>query len=201
MIIKTVELTAVAVRPQQYPEINLPEIAFAGRSNVGKSSLINVILNRKRFARTSSSPWKTQTINFYEVNNAFRIVDLPGYGYARVSKTEKEKWGSMVEGYLKSRENLLKVVQLIDARRPPTDMDMQMYEWLRYYQLDGFVVATKSDKISNNEKQKNISNIRKGLGLNKEDILLLVSSLNKQGKDQLVGLLEELLWDEVKVNE
>lgn len=201
MIIKTVELTAVAVRPQQYPENNLPEIAFAGRSNVGKSSLINVILNRKRFARTSSSPGKTQTINFYEVNNAFRIVDLPGYGYARVSKTEKEKWGSMVEGYLKSRENLLKVVQLIDARRPPTDMDMQMYEWLRYYQLDGFVVATKSDKISNNEKQKNISFIRKGLGLSKEDILLLVSSLNKQGKDQLVSLLEELLWDEVKINE
>ncbi len=193
MIIKTVELTAVAVRPQQYPDKNLPEIAFAGRSNVGKSSLINLILNRKRFARTSSSPGKTQTINFYEVNHAFRIVDLPGYGYAKVSKSEKEKWGSMIENYLKTRENLIKVVQLVDSRHIPTGMDIQMYDWLRFYHLDGFVVATKSDKISNNEKQKKIALIRKELHLNKEDKLLLVSSLNKQGKEELSRFLDELL--------
>ncbi len=193
MIIKTVELTAVAVSSQQYPDKTLPEIAFAGRSNVGKSSLINLILNRKRFARTSSSPGKTQTINFYEVNNAFRIVDLPGYGYAKVSKTEKEKWGSMIENYLKTRENLIKVGQLVDSRHPPTNMDMQMYDWLKFYHLDGFVIATKSDKISNNSRQKNLSIIRKGLNMNKEDTLILVSALNKQGKEELMSLMEELL--------
>lgn len=193
MIIKTAELEAVAVDPKQYPEVNLPEIAFAGRSNVGKSSLINTLLGRKKLARTSSSPGKTQTINFYEINSSFRVVDLPGYGYARVSKTEREKWGVMIEKYLSTRKNLLKVVQLVDIRHAPSTQDKQMYEWLKYYQLDGIVVATKSDKISKNELQKNISVIKKELQLNSSDKILPVSSLKKQGQEELMKEIEHLL--------
>lgn len=195
MIIKTLELKAVAVQPKQYPENNLPEVAFVGRSNVGKSSLINMLLNRKRFARTSSSPGKTQTINFYEINNSFRIVDLPGYGYAKISKAEKEKWGRMIEDYLKSRENLVKVFQLVDLRHPPSELDIQMYEWLRFYGLDGVVVATKSDKISSNDKQKNISTIRKVLELKKDDILIAASSVSRQGHDEIWNLIETLITE------
>ena len=195
MIIKTLELKAVAVQPKQYPENNLPEVAFVGRSNVGKSSLINMLLNRKRFARTSSSPGKTQTINFYEINNNFRIVDLPGYGYAKISKAEKEKWGKMIEDYLKSRENLVKVFQLVDLRHPPSELDIQMYEWLRFYGLDGVVVATKSDKISSNDKQKNISTIRKVLELKKDDILIAASSVSRQGHDEIWNLIETLITE------
>lgn len=195
MIIKTLELKAVAVQPKQYPENNLPEVAFVGRSNVGKSSLINMLLNRKRFARTSSSPGKTQTINFYEINNNFRIVDLPGYGYAKISKAEKEKWGKMIEDYLKSRENLVKVFQLVDLRHPPSELDIQMYEWLRFYGLDGVVVATKSDKISSNDKQKNISIIRKVLELKKDDILIAASSVSRQGHDEILDLIETLITE------
>ena len=195
MIIKTLELKAVAVQPKQYPENNLPEVAFVGRSNVGKSSLINMLLNRKRFARTSSSPGKTQTINFYEINNNFRIVDLPGYGYAKISKAEKEKWGKMIEDYLKSRENLVKVFQLVDLRHPPSELDIQMYEWLRFYGLDGVVVATKSDKISSNDKQKNISIIRKVLELKKDDILIAASSVSRQGHDEIWNLIETLITE------
>lgn len=193
MIIKTVELSAVAVRENQYPEPNMPEVAFAGRSNVGKSSLINLLINRKRFARTSASPGKTQTINFYEINGAFRIVDLPGYGYARVSKTEREKWGMMIESYLKSRQNLKKVIQLIDLRHPPTNMDIQMYDWLRHYQLDGVIVATKADKISRNDIQKNVSVIRKDLLLSKEDKVIPVSALKNTGKDQMVEVIKAIV--------
>ncbi|NLK71802.1 MAG: YihA family ribosome biogenesis GTP-binding protein [Clostridiales bacterium] len=195
MIIKTLVLKAVAVQPKQYPENNLPEVAFVGRSNVGKSSLINMLLNRKRFARTSSSPGKTQTINFYEINNSFRIVDLPGYGYAKISKAEKEKWGRMIEDYLKSRENLVKVFQLVDLRHPPSELDIQMYEWLRFYGLDGVVVATKSDKISSNDKQKNISIIRKVLELKKDDILIAASSVSRQGHDEILDLIETLITE------
>ncbi|MCG8485287.1 MAG: ribosome biogenesis GTP-binding protein YihA/YsxC [Clostridia bacterium] len=193
MIIKTAELIAVGVQPKQYPEPDLPEIAFAGRSNVGKSSLINTFLGRKRLARTSSSPGKTQTINFYQINDAFRIVDLPGYGYARVSKTEREKWGVMIEKYLSTRENLLKVVQLVDIRHAPSTQDKQMYEWLKYYQLDGIVVATKSDKISKNEMQKKLSVIRKDLQMNSSDHILPISSLKRQGQEALMKVIEELI--------
>ncbi len=193
MIIKTAELIAVGVQPKQYPEPDLPEIAFAGRSNVGKSSLINTFLGRKRLARTSSSPGKTQTINFYQINDAFRIVDLPGYGYARVSKTEREKWGVMIEKYLSTRENLLKVVQLVDIRHAPSTQDKQMYEWLKYYQLDGIVVATKSDKISKNEMQKKLSVIRKDLQMNASDHILPISSLKRRGQEALMKVIEELI--------
>lgn len=195
MIIKTAELIAVGVQPKQYPESNLPEIAFAGRSNVGKSSLINTFLGRKRLARTSSSPGKTQTINFYEINNRFRIVDLPGYGYAKVSKTEREKWGTMIEKYLSTRENLLKVVQLVDIRHEPSTQDKQMYEWLKYYELDGIVVATKSDKISKNQLQKNLSIIRKNLQMSSSDHIFPISSLKRQGQDALMKAIEDLIGE------
>lgn len=191
MIIKSVELTAVAVESKQYPDEHLKEIAIVGRSNVGKSSLINMLLNRKRFARTSSSPGKTQTINFYEINDAFRIVDLPGYGYAKVSKSEREKWGQMIEAYLMSRENLKRVIQLVDLRHPPTQLDIQMYEWLRYYQMDGVVVATKADKISKNQVQKNISIIRKTLQLNKEDIIIPASAVKATGRERILEILQQ----------
>lgn len=193
MIIKNADLVAVGTQPIHYAEGNLPEIAFAGRSNVGKSSLINLMLGRRRFARTSASPGKTQTINFYEINNSFRIVDLPGYGYAKVSKTEKEKWGGMIEKYLKNRQNLLKVVQLVDIRHAPSVQDQQMYEWIRYYGLSGLVVATKADKVSNNEMQRNIAVIRKDLKMGSEDIIIPASALKKEGQDKIWLEIEKLL--------
>ncbi|MDO4384119.1 MAG: ribosome biogenesis GTP-binding protein YihA/YsxC, partial [Eubacteriales bacterium] len=136
------ELECVAVKPSQYPEPNRYEIAFAGRSNVGKSSLLNLLTNRKGLARVSGSPGKTRTINFYLVNDDFRIVDLPGYGYARLSKSETEKWGDMMDAYLSKRQGLLKVIQLVDIRHEPTALDVQMYDYLKYYGLEGLVVAT-----------------------------------------------------------
>ena len=192
MIVKSAELVAVGVQPKQYPLEDLPEIAIAGRSNVGKSSLINMIMNRKKLARTSSSPGKTQTVNFYEINNEFRIVDLPGYGYARVSKTQREKWGEMIELFLRTRSNLLNVIQLIDLRHPPSKQDIQMYEWLKYFGLDGIVVGTKADKISKNELQKNISVIRKALNMEKDDIFLVTSSSKRQGADDVRALIFDL---------
>ena len=193
MKIKKAELKAVAVKPGQYPEDNMAEVAFAGRSNVGKSSLINLLLNRKKLARVSGSPGKTRTINFYEINDAFRIVDLPGYGYAKVSKSVTENWGRMMETYLAGRESLLKVIQLVDIRHQPTAQDVQMYQWLRHYGLDGIVVATKADKISRNEVQRNISLIRKTLGLSPEDLVLPVSTLKRSGTDRLLQVMEDLI--------
>lgn len=193
MIIKKAELVAVAVKRNQYPEDNKKEIAFAGRSNVGKSSLLNLLVNRKNLARVSGSPGKTRTINFYEINDTFRIVDLPGYGYAKVAKNVTENWGDMIEGYLANRQNLLKVVQLVDIRHVPSAQDIQMYEWLKHYGFDGIVVATKSDKISRNEMAKNISEIRKALGLSADDIVIPVSSLKRSGYDKLMEELDRLL--------
>ena len=141
------DLEAVAVKPSQYPEPNLKEIAFAGRSNVGKSSLLNLLTGRKSLARVSGNPGKTRTINFYIINDEFRIVDLPGYGYAKVSKSVSSDWGPMMEKYLSSRENLIKVIQLVDIRHAPSRQDVQMYEYLKYYGLDGIVAATKADKV------------------------------------------------------
>ncbi len=200
MKITKAELAAVAVKPQQYPPENMPEIAFVGRSNVGKSSLLNTIVNRRNFARVSGNPGKTRTINFFEMNDAFRIVDLPGYGYAKVAKSTSGDWGPMIERYLSSRKNLLKVVQLVDIRHEPSGQDVQMYEYLRYYGLDGIVAATKADKISKNEQTKNLALIRKALKLGKQDILVPVSSLKKMGTDVLMDALEPLVeawFDEV----
>ena len=192
MKIKSVELIAVAVREEQYPPADLPEIAFAGRSNVGKSTLLNLLTNRKKLARVSGSPGKTRTINFYEINQSFRIVDLPGYGYARLSRSETEKWGRMMEHYLSSRPNLVKVVQLIDSRHEPTALDIQMYDYLKYYQLDGLVAATKSDKISRNQRSKNESAIRKKLSMRPEDRVIFLSSLKKTGSEELGAELESI---------
>lgn len=185
MKIKSAELVAVAVREDQYPPEDLPEIAFAGRSNVGKSTLLNLLTNRKKLARVSGSPGKTRTINFYEINQSFRIVDLPGYGYARLSRSETEKWGRMMERYLSGRPNLVRVVQLVDSRHEPTVLDVQMYDYLKFYQLDGLVAATKSDKISRNERSKNEFRIRKKLSMEPEDRVIFLSSLKKTGSEEL----------------
>lgn len=194
MLIKKSELNCIAAKPSQYPGGDVVEIAFAGRSNVGKSSLINLLLGRKNLARVSGNPGKTRTINFYSVNDdQFRVVDLPGYGYAKVSKSISSDWGNMIETYLRERENLAIVVQLVDSRHEPSALDVQMYEWLKHYELDGLVVATKSDKISNNEWAKNRNIIRKKLGMEKEDILLPVSSLKKTGCSELLSIIEELV--------
>ena len=191
--IKKSELETVAVKPSQYPPAGLPEIAFAGRSNVGKSSLLNLLTGRKALARVSGSPGKTRTINFYKVNDAFRIVDLPGYGYAKISKSVSENWGEMMESYLSNREGLKKVIQLVDVRHAPSAQDVQMYEYLKYYGLDGIVVATKADKVSRNELQKCISVIRKTLDLSPEDKVIPISSLKRTGHDILLGEIEKLL--------
>ena len=193
MQINKSELEAVAVKPMQYPEPSVPEIAFAGRSNVGKSSLLNLLTRRKNLARVSGSPGKTRTINFYRINDEFRIVDLPGYGYARVSKSESEKWGAMMESYLENREGLLKVIQLVDIRHQPSAQDVQMSDYLKYFNLDGIVVATKADKVSSNQRSKNILEIRKTLGMSRADKIIPVSALKKSGHEVLLDEIEKLL--------
>ena len=202
MKISKSELEAVAVRASQYPAAEVPEIAFAGRSNVGKSSLLNLITGRKSLAHVSGSPGKTRTINFYRCSGKasdgetpveFRIVDLPGYGFAKISRSESEKWGEMMESYLENRENLLKVVQLVDIRHKPSAQDVQMYDYLRYYGLDGIVVATKADKVSSNEKAKNIKLIRQTLGMDRDDTVIPVSALKRTGDTQLLQVLESII--------
>lgn len=193
MIVKKTELIAVAVRPNQYPPMDMKEIAFAGRSNVGKSSLINLLVNQRHMARVSGNPGKTRTINFYQINDAFRIVDLPGYGYAKVSKSLSKDWGAMIEAYLKDRPNLVRVVQLVDVRHAPSTQDIQMYEWLRHFGLDGLLVATKADKVSKSELNKCLSVIRATLGLTDRDRIVPVSTLKRTGMDVLMGELERTL--------
>ena len=195
MKIKTSQLDAVAVKRSQYPEDNMKEIAFAGRSNVGKSSLLNLITGRKALARVSGSPGKTRTINFYNINGDFRIVDLPGYGYARVSKSVTENWGDMMEQYFSARHGLIKTVQLVDIRHEPSKQDIQMNEYLKHYGLDGLVVATKADKISRNQMNKNISVIRKALGMKPEDKVIACSALKRTGQDELLDEIERLLGE------
>ena len=195
MKIKTSQLEAVAVKRSQYPEDNMKEIAFAGRSNVGKSSLLNLITGRKALAKVSGSPGKTRTINFYNINGDFRIVDLPGYGYARVSKSVTENWGDMMEQYFSARHGLIKTVQLVDIRHEPSKQDIQMYEYLKHYGLDGLVVATKADKISRNQMNKNISVIRKALGMKPEDKVIACSALKRTGQDELLDEIERLLGE------
>ena len=193
MKINKSELEAIAVKPRQYPPENLPEIAFAGRSNVGKSSLLNNLTGRKKLAHVSGNPGKTRTINFYKINDKFRIVDLPGYGYAKLSKSMTEGWAEMMEAYLSGRKNLRKVIQLVDIRHEPSKLDIQMYDYLRYYGLDGIVVATKADKISSNQKQKSLNIIRKTLNMNKDDVIIPISSLKKTGTENLIKEIELIL--------
>lgn len=189
MKIKSAEITMSAVNKSQYPAEGVPEIALAGRSNVGKSSLINGLLNRRTFARTSSTPGKTRTINFYLINNEFYFVDLPGYGYAKVSKTEKEKWGGIMQRYLEDRKELCAILLLVDVRHDPTGDDKLMYDWIKHFGYNCIVVATKADKISRGQYQKHISNIRKKLEMDKDDKVVITSSSKKLGLSQL--------WDEI----
>lgn len=195
MIIKKAELEAVTAKKIQYPEDNLKEIAFAGRSNVGKSSLLNLLTGRKKLARVSGSPGKTRTINFYRVNDAFRIVDLPGYGYAKVSKSISGTWGDMMETYFENRQGLIKVVQLVDIRHAPSKQDIEMYNYLRHYGLDGLVAATKADKVSRNEMAKCIRQIRTSLKLSQEDKVIPVSALKRTGYEELLEEMGLLLED------
>lgn len=185
MIIKDCRFLISAVSSSQYPEGNLPEIAFAGRSNVGKSSLINSLLNRKKLVKVSSNPGKTRTINFFMINEELVLVDLPGYGYAAVSKAEKLKWASMIEEYLIKRENLKSVVLLVDIRHKPTSDDKMMYDFIKHYRGRVIVVATKRDKISNNALFKNIKIIKETLGTDERDIIIPYSSENHSGREEL----------------
>lgn len=192
MKIKSAEIVMSAVSPKQYPEGLLPEIAMVGRSNVGKSSTINTMLRRKKLARVSSSPGKTRTINFYLINQEFYLVDLPGYGYAKVSKTERASWGKIIETYLSTRENLHEVVLLVDIRHEPTEDDKLMYNWIKHYGYGTVVVATKSDKISRANYQKHFKIIREGLKMAPEDKIIPISSLKRQGISELWAALHEV---------
>ncbi len=174
----------------QYPKDKLPEIAFAGRSNVGKSSFINSMVNRKNLARTSSKPGKTRTINFYKINDSFRLVDLPGYGYAKVSKTEKEKWGHIIEEYLTSRENLREVALVVDIRHKPTEDDIVMYNWIRHFGFGEFVVATKLDKIKKSQVNKQIKLIQDSLGI--DDINKIVPYTSEKSR------MDKNMWDRIE---
>jgi GTP-binding protein len=182
-----------AVKPSQWPEGDLPEIALAGRSNVGKSSLINTLLNRKNLARTSQKPGKTQTLNYYLINDIFYFVDVPGYGYAQVSKSERAAWARMLETYFTENRNLRGVVQLVDFRHPPSKDDIQMYEYLKYFQIPTIVAATKSDKISKGRHQKHKKIIREGLQMVADDPLVVFSSFNGTGKEELWQEIEKYL--------
>ncbi|PMR64532.1 ribosome biogenesis GTP-binding protein YihA/YsxC [Streptococcus intermedius] len=177
------EILLSAANKSHYPEDEIPEIALAGRSNVGKSSFINTLLNRKNLARTSGKPGKTQLLNFFNIDNQLRFVDVPGYGYAKVSKTERAKWGRMIEEYLTTRENLRAVVSLVDFRHEPSADDVQMYEFLKYYEISVIVVATKADKIPRSKWNKHESVIKKRLDFDKNDDFLIFSSVNKDGLD------------------
>lgn len=192
MKVNQAEIVISAVKPNQYPEGNLPEFALAGRSNVGKSSFINRMLGRKALARISSKPGKTQTLNFYLINEILHFVDVPGYGYAKVSKKEREAWGKMLETYFTSREQLKAVVLITDLRHPPTPDDILMYDFLKHYGIPCVVIATKADKISKSQWQKHLKVTKETLGLSAEDYLILFSSETGEGKDKVWSLLEYL---------
>lgn len=185
MEVKKSSLEAVGVKFEQYPTDNKTEIAFAGKSNVGKSTLINAMLNRKALARTSSQPGKTRTINFYNVNDEIYVVDLPGYGYAKASKTEIQKWGAMIESYLQKRQCLAGIILLIDIRHEPGKNDIMMYNWLKHYGYDIIIAATKSDKLNRSQIPKHLSIIRKTLGLSEQDKLIAFSGTAKTGISEL----------------
>lgn len=189
MIIKNSEFIISAVKPAQYPKDNRTEIAFVGRSNVGKSSIINALTNRKKLAKVSQTPGKTRLINFFLINNDFYLVDLPGYGYAKVSKKEQASWGKTIETYLHDRDELKRVVLLVDSRHKPTGDDKMMYDWIKHYGYDCVVVATKKDKLSNNELRKSEKLIKDTLKLTPEDRFYFFSSLNKIGRDELIDNL------------
>ena len=193
MKVKSADIVISAVKPEQYPEQDLPEFALAGRSNVGKSSFINKMLNRKSLARTSSKPGKTQTLNFYLINEEFHFVDVPGYGYAKVSKTERAAWGKMIETYLTKREQLRAVVLIVDLRHPPTKDDVTMYQFLKHYDLPCIIINTKADKVSKSKWQKHIKITRETLELDPNDEIILFSSETGYGKEQVWAKLQSFM--------
>lgn len=180
MKITSSDIQKIAVEPKQYPDDDLTEIAFVGRSNVGKSSFINAMVNRKNLARTSGTPGKTRTINFYLINEIYRFVDLPGYGYAKVSQTEREKWAGIINKYLETRNNLKEVILLVDSRHEPTNDDKMMYEWILNCGFSGYVIATKTDKLTKNQRNKNLSIIRKSLNISDMSLVIPFSSETKE---------------------
>lgn len=191
MIIKTVDLETVCGVTSRLPENTLPEFAFAGKSNVGKSSLINALMNRKAYARTSSQPGKTQTINFYNINKALYYVDLPGYGYAKVSLEAKAKWGKMIERYFQKSAMLKMVFLLVDIRHEPSANDKMMYDWVVSNGYHPVIIATKLDKLKRSQVPKAVKVIRTGLGMEKEDILIPFSAETKQGREEIWELIEQ----------
>lgn len=193
MVIKNVSLETVCGITSKIPDNMYNEVAFAGKSNVGKSSLINALMNRKSLARTSAQPGKTQTINFYNINDAMYLVDLPGYGYAKVSEAEKEKWGKMIERYLQTSKKLKAVFLLIDIRHEPSANDKQMYEWMVYQGYAPIIIATKLDKIKRSQVQKNIKAIREGLQVQPGTIIIPFSAETKQGREEIWELIDSFV--------
>ena len=192
MIIKTVELETVCGITSTLPENTRPEFAFAGKSNVGKSSLINALMNRKAYARTSSQPGKTQTINFYNINDTLYYVDLPGYGYAKVTQEVKAKWGKMIENYLHKSPMLKCVFLLIDIRHEPSVNDMTMYDWVVFNGYQPVIIATKLDKIKRSQVQKHLKMVRQGLGIGQDVTVIPFSAETKQGREEIWALIEEM---------
>ena len=197
MIIRKAEISATAVGPAQYPVGGKPEIALAGRSNVGKSSLINTFLNRKNLARTSSAPGKTRTINFYAVNEEWFFVDLPGYGYAKVSKEDRAVWGRFIEAYLTNRRELAGIIQLVDMRHPPMDSDRTMVDWLLHYRCPLFVAATKADKLPRGQWAGRIRQMRQCFSLPEETQVVAFSAVTGRGREELEGWLETRLGNTI----
>ena len=193
MKVDNVNLYVSAVRRSQYPDDNLPEFIMLGRSNVGKSSFLNALVNRKNLARISSKPGKTSTINFFNVENEFYLVDVPGYGYADTSKEEIKKFGLMVEEYLEKRKELKRVFLLVDFRHKPTSDDKLMYDFLKYYQIPVTIVATKADKVSSREKEKNMKQIKEILDIVVGDNIVLFSSVSKIGREDILKIIENII--------
>lgn len=194
MIIKSADFVKSAVKPSHYPPAILPEIAFTGRSNVGKSSLINTLVNRKRLVKTSSTPGRTQLINFFNINNAFCFVDLPGFGYAKVPESIKKTWGPMIETYLTTRKTLKGVVLIMDIRRTPGPQELDFIEWLRYYTIPSILILTKADKLSKSKQVNQHIAVTKVLGIDRGD-LILFSAKSRMGKDATWGAIEKLIGD------
>lgn len=201
MIIKSAQLETVCGITSTLPINDKPEVAFAGKSNVGKSSLINALMNRKAFARTSSQPGKTQTINFYNVNDELYYVDLPGYGYAQVSNSIKEKWGKMIEKYLRTSKQLKVIFLLLDIRHEPSANDKLMYDWIMAQGFEPVIIATKLDKINRSQKDKHIKLIREGLQVSSGIKIIPFSSLTKQGRDEIWECIESLCTTNTKTEE
>ena len=201
MIIRSVNLETVCGVTSRLPENDKPEIAFAGKSNVGKSSLINALMNRKAYARTSAQPGKTQTINFYNINDALYYVDLPGYGYAKVSQSEKEKWGRMIENYLRRSRQLRCVFLLVDIRHEPSANDKQMYDWVVHNGYRPVIIATKLDKIKRSQIQKQVKAVRTGLGIGSDVTVIPFSAETKQGREEIWTLIEHLTEPEQEMEE